>query len=57
MAGIIRTPALSFNNEIRTLSSLNLDKYEVSMYEGLHDLKGEWHLKFYIGLTVNISYH
>ena len=40
MSGKIRTPALSFNNETQSMSSLNLEHYEVSLYEGLHDLKG-----------------
>ena len=40
MEGIVRTPALSFMNETKTMSSNNLDQYEVSLFEGLHDLKG-----------------
>ena len=43
MKGIIRTPALSFNNETKSMSDLNLSTYEVSPFEALHDTKG--HIK------------
>ena len=43
MSGLIRTPALSFNDEDKTMSDLNLAMYEVVPYEGLHDTKG--HIK------------
>lgn len=41
MKGIVRTPALSFGYENRSMKELNLEQYEVSLFEGLHDLKGK----------------
>ena len=43
MKGIIRTPAMSYNNETKSMEELSLEHYEVSPIEPLHDIKG--HIK------------
>lgn len=44
LAGIVRNPALFYGeHESETARSLNLERYEVSPVEPLHDLKG--HIK------------
>lgn len=40
MKGLIRTPVLSYGYKDRTMANLNLDNYEVFLFEGLHDIKG-----------------
>lgn len=40
LQGVVRVPALLLPNPTRTLTSLNLQKYEVLASEPLHDLKG-----------------
>ena len=40
LKGVMRVPALLLPNPTRTLTSLNLQKYEVLASEPLHDLKG-----------------
>ena len=42
LMGIVRLPALCFRND-KSLTELNLDKYEISAIEPLHDIKG--HIK------------
>ena len=39
MGEIIRTPAMSFNNEFKTMEELGLKNYEVVPIEPLHDIK------------------
>ena len=48
MKGIIRTPALCYGYEDMEMKELNLEEYEVSLFEGLHDLKGSICFRYYI---------
>ena len=40
LRGVASVPALLLTNPTQSLSSLNIDKYEVVTSEPLHDLKG-----------------
>ena len=40
LSGVVRVPALLLTNPTQSLSTLNLDRYEVIASEQLHDLKG-----------------
>ena len=43
LCGVNRTPALCYGNEKKSMSDINLSKYEVCPCEPLHDCKG--HIK------------
>ena len=44
LRGVASVPALLLTNPTQSLSSLNIDKYEVVTSEPLHDLKGHINL-------------